>query len=231
VPGNGRLEPEAAGRYHDRPSARSGRRIRDISGYDRETGLWCCKVPKLEVPERPRFADAQAALRLLRHKFRTFPFADAARGYDPELNVEVVELSKPPGRDESAFLVALLTAVCRPSLWLAPGFLLEAPALSGAGTGKGLLVRAICAIAFGIRPRAFTTGHDRQELEKRIAADLLQAAPALFLDNVNGAVLRSDTLAAVITERPARVRIFGELKMAMLNSTVFIAITGIMPTA
>jgi hypothetical protein len=111
-------------------------------------------------------------------------------------------------------------------LWLAPGFLIEAPALSGAGTGKGLLVRAICAIAFGIRPRAFTAGHDRQELEKRIAADLIQAAPALFLDNVNGAVLRSDTLATVITERPARIRIFGELKMVVLNSTAFIAITG-----
>ncbi|HEX3418895.1 MAG TPA: hypothetical protein VHT21_21185, partial [Stellaceae bacterium] len=126
----------------------------------------------------------------------------------------------------SAFLVALLTAICRPSIWLAPGFLIEAPALSGAGTGKGLLVRAICAIAFGIQPRAFNAGHDRQELEKRIAADLVQAAPALFLDNVNGAVLRSDTLATVITERPARVRIFGELSMAVLNSTVFIAITG-----
>jgi hypothetical protein len=94
------------------------------------------------------------------------------------------------------------------------------------GHRQGLLVRAICAIAFGIRPRAFTAGHDRQELEKRIAADLVQAAPALFLDNVNGAILRSDTLATVITERPARVRVFGELRMAVLNSTAFIAITG-----
>jgi hypothetical protein len=62
---------------------------------------------------------------------------------------------------------------------------------------------AICAIAFGIRPHAFNAGHGGQELEKRIAADLIEAAPALFLDNVNGAVLRSDTLATVITERPA----------------------------
>jgi hypothetical protein len=200
--------------------------IRDLEGYDAETGLWCCKVPKLIVPERPGLADAQTALRRLRATFTTFPFADAVRQRDPHLNVDVVDLAEPAGRDESAFLVALLTAVCRPSLWLAPGFLIEAPALSGAGTGKGLLVRAICAIAFGIRPRAFTAGHDRQELEKRIAADLVQAAPALFLDNVNGAVLRSDTLATVITERPARVRIFGELRMAVVNSTAFIAITG-----
>jgi putative DNA primase/helicase len=168
--------------------------IRDIEGYDPETGLWCCRVPKLVVPERPSFEDAKIALRRLRATFKTFPFADAIRRQDPDLKVDVVDLAERPGRDESAFLVALLTAVCRPSLRLAPGFLIEAPALlSGAGTGKGLLVRAICAIAFGIRPRAFTAGHDRQELEKRIAADLVQAAPALFLDNVNGAVLRSDT--------------------------------------
>jgi len=67
--------------------------------------------------------------------------------------------------------------------------------LSGAGAGKGLLVRAVCAIAFGIRPCAFTARHDRQELEKRIPADLIKATPALFLDNVNGAVLRLDMLA------------------------------------
>jgi len=36
--------------------------------------------------------------------------------------------------------------------------LVTAPAVSGAGSGKGLLVRAIFTIAFGIRPRAFTTG-------------------------------------------------------------------------
>jgi hypothetical protein len=199
--------------------------IRDVAGYDLETGLWCCRVPKVIVPERPTPEETKMALRRLRATFKTFPFADAARRHE-DFNVDVVDLAVPPGRDESAFLVALLTAICRPSLWLAPGFLIEAPALSGAGTGKGLLVRAICAIAFGIRPRAFTAGHDRQELEKRIAADLIQAAPALFLDNVNGAVLRSDALATVITERPARVRVFGELRMAGLNSTAFIAITG-----
>ena len=98
----------------------------------------------------------------------------------PELGVEVVDLDHPPGMDESAFFVGLLTAVCRPSLWLAPGFLLRAPEISGAGTGKGLLVRSICTIAFGIQPRAFTKGGDRQELDKRLASDLIEAAPLLF---------------------------------------------------
>jgi hypothetical protein len=195
-------------------------------GYDKASGLWCCKVPPLQLPERPSRSEAEAALRLLRDAFKTFPFADAVSRHDPALGIEVVDLEQAPGHDESAMLIGLLTAVCRASLWLAPGLLVVAPQVSGAGSGKGLLVRAICLIAFGIRPRAFTAGHDRQELDKRIVAELVEAAPALFLDNVNGAVLRSETLASVITERPARVRLLGATRMVALNSTAFIVVTG-----
>ena len=200
--------------------------VRVADGYDPATGLWCCGVPSLRLPARPSRAEAEAALALLRQTFRTFPFADAPRRLDLSLSVEVVDLACLPGQDESAFLNALLTAVCRASLWLAPGLLLTAPAVSGAGTGKGLLARAICTIAFGIRPRAFTMGSDRQELDKRLAAELIEAQPALFLDNVNGIALRSDTLASVLTERPARVRLLGQTRMVPLNSTAFISITG-----
>jgi putative DNA primase/helicase len=148
------------------------------------------------------------------------------RLYDATLELEITDLTQPPGSDESAFLAGLLTAVCRPSLWLAPGLSVTGPPISGAGSGKGMLIRAICAIAFGIRPRAFTGGHDRQELDKRIATELMEAAPALFLDNLNDTVLRSDTLASVLTERPAGVRLLGQSRMLALNSTAFIAITG-----
>ena len=137
-----------------------------------------------------------------------------------------MNLDQPPGIDESTFLVGLLTAICRPSLWLAPGLLVRAPEISGAGTGKGLLVRAISAIAFGVQPRAFTKGGDRQELEKRLASELIEAAPVLFLDNVNGTLVRSDTLASVLTERPARVRPLGRTQMVSLNSAAFVALTG-----
>lgn len=200
--------------------------IRDAVGYDHATGLWCCQVPPLCVPERPRKEEAAMALRRLREAFKTFPFADAVRRHDPALGVDVIDLEQLPGRDESAFLIGLQTALCRGSLWLAPGFLLNAPQVSGAGTGKGLLARAICAIAFGIRPRAFTAGHDRQELDKRLAAELIEAGPVLFLDNMNGAVLHSATLASLLTERPARVRLLGQSRMVALNSTAFIVVTG-----
>jgi hypothetical protein len=200
--------------------------LRAVEGYDAETHLWCYRPPNLALPHRPSRADAELALRLLRHTFRTFPFADSARTPDRELGAEVVDISSQPGRDESAFLAALMTACCRSSLWLAPAVLVTAPTLSGAGAGKGLLVRAVCTIAFGTPPRAFTTGGKQDELEKRFGAEFVQAQPAVFLDNANGLALRSDTLASVLTERPAGVRVLGETRMVQLNSTAFVAVTG-----
>jgi hypothetical protein len=200
--------------------------VRAADGYDRETGLWCCRIPQLALSEHPSRADAEDARQILRLAFHTFPFSDSDRVWDSNLGIEVIDLKKSPGRDESAFLVSLLTACCRSSLDLAPGVLMTAPTLSGAGSGKGLLVRAICTIAFGIQPRAFTMGSDRQELDKRLAAELVEAQPVLFLDNANGVALRSDTLASVLTERPARVRLLGQTRMVPLNSTAFIAVTG-----
>src|SRR5262249_48358603 len=149
--------------------------VRAADGYDRATALWCCRVPMLTLPPHPSRAEAEAALWRLREAFHTFPFSDASRRWDPSHGVDVIDLLEPPGRDESAFRLALMTAVCRSSLWLAPGMLLTAPAVSGAGSGKGLLVRAICAIAFGIRPRALTTGGERHELDKRLTSELIEA--------------------------------------------------------
>ena len=202
--------------------------ILDRDGYDPQSRLWCAKVPALDVPDRPTRAQAEAALVTLRTAFQTFPFGDSPRkrigkGADA---LDVVDLAKPPMLDETAALAALLTAVCRPSLHLAPGFLVTAAALSGSGAGKGLLVRAINAIAFGVPPRAFTAGTERTELDKRLAAELIEAAPAVFLDNVNGQSLKSDLLANVLTERPARVRVLGKSQMVPLNSVAFISLTG-----
>jgi putative DNA primase/helicase len=200
--------------------------VQSGDGYHAPSGLWQASVPPVTIPDRPDRFQAETALRLLRETFQTFPYADAARRKDSAHGAEVIDLEQPPGDDESAMLVALMTAICRPSLWLAPGFIVRAPEISGAGTGKGLLVRCLSAIAFGIRPHAFTTGGDRQELDKRLASALVGAIPVLFLDNVNGWLLRSDTLASVLTERPARVRPLGRTHMAPLTSTAFIAVTG-----
>jgi putative DNA primase/helicase len=200
--------------------------IRAAVGYDRDAGLYCYNIPDLSIPNRPTKQQAQAALAKLRHAFRTFPFADATRIYDTEVNVEVVDPNVSIGMDESGFLVGLITAVCRQSLWLAPGFLLNAPQISGAGAGKGLLARAICAVAYGIRPRPFTPGNDKHEMDKRIVAELIEATPVIFMDNINATLLRSNTLASIITERPSGVRELGKSRMIKLEHASFVVLTG-----
>jgi hypothetical protein len=193
-------------------------------GYDDASGLWCHNVPALNIPERPTELDAGAALERVRQFFRTFPFADSARVQAD--GIEVTDINQPPGLDESGFLAALLTAVCRPSLETAPGLLIRAPNYSGAGSGKGLLLKAICMIASGVRPSAFTSGHDAGEFDKRLTAALIEAHPAVFLDNFNAKELKSDTLASALTETPAMVRVFGQTKTVPLYTRMFIGITG-----
>jgi hypothetical protein len=200
--------------------------VRSVEGYDPQTKIWCHNVPTIKLQGQPSKADARAALLKLRSAFRTFPFADAVTVYEGNNSVPLVDLASAPGQDESAFIAALLTAVCRPSLPLAPGLLICAPLISGAGSGKGLLVRAICTVAFGHAPHAFNACRDVAELEKRIGAALIEAPPALFIDNVNDTALRSDLLASALTEPRVKVRQLGASRLLPLSPTAFVAVTG-----
>lgn len=210
------------------PLLRAGGEICSASGYDKATGMWLEKVPDVSrrVPDRPTRSDADAALRHLRARFSTFCFSDAEMKAVPDIGVPVVDIDCKPGVDESTFLHALLTAVCRPSLDFAPGFLIRAPSMSGAGSGKGLLARCISLIAYGQEPHAVTLGDNAGEREKRLVAELIASGPVLFLDNVNNTVFKSDLLASALTERPARVRILGQSKMLPINATAFTVMTG-----
>ena len=199
---------------------------RAAEGYDPHTRLWCERIPDVDMPERPTKAEARAALDRLRLRLRTFAFADAPRVVLPGCHVPVVDVAQPPGLDEGAALAALLTAVCRPSLHLAPGLAVVAPSYSGAGSGKGLLVRAVCMVAFGAAPVTITAGADAEELEKRIASALMEAAPAVMLDNLNATALRSATLESALTERPSYARVMGGNRIVALNATAFLAVTG-----
>jgi hypothetical protein len=201
--------------------------IKSGTGHDPTSGMWCEDVPDLTglVPDQPTREDAARPLRLIRETFKTFCFADAET-IDDAGGVAVVDTSKAPGKDESAFLIALLTTVCRPSLHVAPGVLLRAAPMSGAGAGKGLLARCMCIIAFGREPHAVTGGGTTEELEKRIPAEPIEGSPALFLDNLNNTAFKSNLLASAITERPARVRVLGRSQMVPLNASAFIVLTG-----
>jgi hypothetical protein len=200
--------------------------IRTATGYDPESQLYCHNIPRIIVADNPTYQDAMNALRGLRMFFCTFPFADSKKKLDPKLGVHVVDQDEPIGMDESTFLVALVTAVCRPSLDFAPAFLARAPNISGAGTGKGYLVKAIAIVSSGAKPAAFTGGHDKEEFEKRMTAALIEAQPVVFLDNHNAQELKSDVLASALTEDPAKVRPFGVTAQVPLHTRTFIVITG-----
>jgi putative DNA primase/helicase len=213
------------------PILRDDGSIRTDHGYDPETQLWCCPNLAPAVTDAPSLEDAKRALATLRHPFRTHAFADRQSVSEViQINgepttVAVVDLRKPPGKDESAFLVALLTAVVRPSLPLAPAAVFRAPAISGAGTGKGLLARAISLVAFGQQPHAAALG-DGNEFDKGLAAELLRGDPSILIDNLNRRTLRSPVLCTALSEHPAMLRILGASEMRPTNSKAFIAITG-----
>jgi hypothetical protein len=210
------------------PMLREDGSIHSSSGYESTSGIWFENIPDLcgLIPTDPTAADAQFALRKIRNVFKTFCFADAETRLDPDTGVEIVDIDQPPGRDESAFLVALLTAAARSSIDKAPGILIRAASLSGAGAGKGLLARGICKVAFGKNPHAVTAGQSPEELEKRIGAELIEGSQILFLDNLNNRAFKSDQLASAITEDPARIRLFGKLQMARINTSAFVLLTG-----
>ena len=200
--------------------------IRTAHGFDPATGLWCESVPDvaLLVPDNPTRDQATAALVVVRDAFKTFCFADAKTVTVD--GVTIVDLSQQAGVDESSFLVSLLGAVCRASLWLAPGSLIRAAQHSGSGAGKGKLARCICAVAYGRQPSAVTAGGSKEELEKRISAALLEGGPAVLLDNFNNITLRSASLDSALTERPSKVRQFRTLELVTVNTVASVFVTG-----
>jgi hypothetical protein len=195
-------------------------------GYHAPSGMWCTQAPPLTVPDRPAKDEAVDALYRLRAAMRTFTFKGSLLTRIDGIAADVVDIEQKPGPCESAALCGLLTAVCRASLPLAPGVMINAPSVSGSGAGKSLLARMIVAIAFGVIAKAGTAGHDEQELEKRIAASLLRGEPVLLLDNLNNTLLRSAQLESCLTEPLVSVRLFGKLTMQDVRCTAFVVVTG-----
>jgi hypothetical protein len=208
------------------PLLSEGGHIRIAQGYDSRTQFWCAGISLPPIKDHPTFEDATAALETLRRFIQTFPFADSARLRRKGSNVDLVDQREAPGLDESSIIVGFLTAICRPSLSLAPGILIRAPEGSGTGTGKGLLVNALVQTAFNVRPTSFTRGSSTQELDKRLATDLIRARPHISIDNVNSTTLKSDLLAQSLTEEQIESRLLGRSEMRDIKSSALITVTG-----
>jgi hypothetical protein len=71
-----------------------------------------------------------------------------------------------------------------------------------------------------------TAGGNKEELEQRISAALLEGGPAVLLDNFNNITLRSASLDSALTKRPSKVRQFRTLELVTVNTLASVFITG-----
>jgi hypothetical protein len=186
------------------PTMAADGRLLDRPGFDQSTGLLLVNPAGAAWPRVPRVpseAEVLAALDLLFRPISAFPFKD--------------EVSR------GAALAALLTAAVRPSLATAPAFLFSAPA---AGSGKTLLASCVVRQAGGAAPMSLPDNDT--EIAKLVVSMLRRGTPALFFDNVVGAI-DSKTLNAMLTATEFDGRILGSSEVTGgLPTNVLVVMTG-----
>lgn len=178
----------------------------DRRGYSGRYGL-LVHVDQAEFPSRDFRGtltpdDVDAAVACLRSLLRGFPFDGPA--------------------SESVAIAALMTAVLRPGLLLAPGFVISATA---PGTGKTLLTTMLGVLATGRDPGMLAWPDDEIELRKSLLAALCGGGPILAIDNVNGTV-RSDALCMLLTATRFRQRRLGLNEEVEVPTRVLITLNG-----
>jgi hypothetical protein len=190
------------------PTLRPDGSLLNEPGYDAATGLYLTAgVPGLTVPTTPKREDAEAAYEMLTDFLKDFCFADP----------EGCE-----GQSQAVALAGLLTAVLRPILPAAPIMAVTAPIQ---GSGKSYLVDVIAVIATGQRAACVATGGDIQEMEKSLAAELMEGRSLLSLDNLMQP-LQGQFLAMVLTQETVKVRVLGLSKMATPSTGIAMFATG-----
>jgi putative DNA primase/helicase len=175
------------------------------AGYDPATRLYLMLDEDLRMPEiaeAPTREQAEAALKLLIEPLAGFPFVGPV--------------------DRAVALSSIITSIIRPALPVAP---LHGIRASTAGTGKSFLVDVFSTIATGRPCSVMAVGKTEEETEKRLGALLLDGAPVISIDNVNGE-LGGDMLCQM-TERPlVRVRILGKSEVPEIECRATIFATG-----
>jgi hypothetical protein len=178
-----------------------------VSGYDPQTGLFHDKPLTFDLPLKPCQDDAREAAKKLLWPFSEYQFDNQIAG-------------------RAVLLAGILTAIARPFLPVAPMFVIRC---SMPGTGKGLIVRCLVRLAFDTPPVMITWGQNSEEFEKRLAALLLKAPPALGIDNANGMQIKGDLLESIITEGCADIRPLGRSEIVKVRTRPLITLTGVNP--
>lgn len=186
------------------PTLRHDGSILAKPGYDLHTGLLFdpLGVEFPVMPDRPSKADAEAALALLRDLLKDFNFVEEA--------------------NRAVALSAILTATVRRSLTTSPLHAFTAPV---AGSGKSKLVDIASMIASGSEAGVTAHGKNDEELEKRLASQLLAGNSVIAVDNCE-MPLGGEMLCQILTQTLVRPRILGKSKTPDLPTNTFVTATG-----
>jgi hypothetical protein len=148
----------------------------------------------------------------------------AARCYDYLANDFLGEFVFEEAVDEAAAVALLFTAVSRPAIATAPGFLVSASAM---GSGKTTLARAIVTAAAGASPPDHDFPEHEEELAKLQFSEARAGTRNLLLDNVRGGrVINSPSLAKLLTSERVQGRILGKSESASATANMTVILTG-----
>jgi putative DNA primase/helicase len=185
------------------PTMRPDGSILTTPGYDPDTGLYLdmngTAFP--DIPHKPDWDHARAAIATLHEVFQDFPFLDARIHY-------------------SAALAGTISLVCRFAVQgNVPMF---AARSTTRGSGKGLLVDAISLIGTSRLAPRWPQTSDEEEERKRLLTLALDGDPLVLIDNVTQP-LGSAALDAAITARVIKDRILGrtQSKEAPMHAVFF----------
>lgn len=180
-------------------------RLLNLSGYDKETGLFLAfeSIEGFEpAPVNPSKSAAAGYADMLLEIIQSFPCVDDA--------------------DRAAMLAGIITALVRRSLPSAPMLAITAPT---PGTGKTMLAETPSVIATGRRASVLSLGHDDAEAEKRLGGVLLAGDACILLDNIERP-LGGDLLCQVTTQPSVRLRPLGTSGVVSVPTHALLLATG-----
>jgi hypothetical protein len=178
------------------PHLRSDGSLVTEPGYDPFSKLFgVFAAGDFDIPAQPTREDALAAVAELKSLLQEFPFKDSC--------------------DLAAALAAILTAVIRPCLPLAPMIHVRAPLIA---SGKSYLCNVIAAFGSPSIPSAISFPQDDEECRKLLLASLLNGPAAVIFDNLTSDLVPYKSLCSVLTEEYISGRILGVSKTATVGT-------------
>ena len=192
------------------PMMRRDGTIHDTPGYDSKSRIWYSPELKLDaIPDSPSASDIRAAVGIISTPFVDFPFVEEAGS-------------------RAAALACLFDQIVRPMVnGPRPLYAIDAPALRGQGTGKGMLAKAIGAIITGRDVEITPWPEDPKELSKTLTSKFMAGEPYIIFDNLEGVIKHKDLAAAATTTTwSARLLHSNESPKLPMVSTIVMTLNG-----